>query len=149
MMSPKVPATLAAISLALHFGWEMLQGGLYEGMAAMPFSVSTGRCFRASIMDVIIMLTVYLVAAAAARSMSGPLLSLRFAVLFVVLGLLATAAIERWAIATGRWQYTPSMPTLWGIGLSPLLQWILIPTAAIAACRRLTTASVTRVEGGI
>lgn len=30
-------------------------------------------------------------------------------------------------VVTRTWAYSLSMPTLWGIGLSPILQWLLIP----------------------
>ena len=30
-------------------------------------------------------------------------------------------------VVTRTWAYSSLMPTLWGIGLSPVLQWVLIP----------------------
>lgn len=51
------------------------------------------------------------------------------------MGFAATAVIERWATAIGRWTYSDSMPTIAGIGVSPLLQWLVIPTLLLALAR--------------
>ena len=37
----------------------------------------------------------------------------------------------------GNWGYTASMPLIFGIGLSPLLQWLILPPAMVAAYRTL------------
>lgn len=47
--------------------------------------------------------------------------------------LIVTIAVERWALAVGRWRYAATMATIAGIGLSPLLQWIAIPLLILAA----------------
>jgi len=46
-------------------------------------------------------------------------------------GLSITVAIEKWAISVGRWQYKEAKPAIAGIGLLPLLQWIIIPTLIV------------------
>ncbi|REJ65747.1 MAG: hypothetical protein DWQ31_17585 [Planctomycetota bacterium] len=35
------------------------------------------------------------------------------------------------------WQYAPSMPVLFGIGLTPILQWLIIPPTVMLLMRRL------------
>ena len=50
-------------------------------------------------------------------------------------GLGVTIAIERWAIPAGRWQYREAMPTIAGIGLTPLLQWIAVSAAILVLVR--------------
>ena len=37
----------------------------------------------------------------------------------------------------GNWGYTASMPMIFGIGLSPLLQWLILPPAMVGAYRKL------------
>ena len=37
----------------------------------------------------------------------------------------------------GNWGYTASMPTVFGIGLSPLLQWLILPPVMVAVYRTL------------
>lgn len=66
---------------------------------------------------------------------------LRIGAVAVVFGLGYTAFSE-WmnAVANANWAYSEWMPVLpvVPIGLSPLLQWVLLPPAALALSRRLT-----------
>ncbi|MCI0539425.1 MAG: hypothetical protein L0Z50_29805 [Verrucomicrobiales bacterium] len=34
------------------------------------------------------------------------------------------------------WAYTPSMPTVYGVGLSPIAQWLVIPSLLVLLLRR-------------
>jgi hypothetical protein len=47
----------------------------------------------------------------------------------VVIGMMAFAAWSEWynVYRVGNWGYTPRMPTVFGIGLSPLLHWLILP----------------------
>lgn len=49
----------------------------------------------------------------------------------ILLGLVYTIYSE-WnnTIVTQNWAYAASMPRIWGIGLSPIAQWIIIPSFA-------------------
>ena len=61
------------------------------------------------------------------------------AVVAVVLGIAYTIYSERLnVLVLGSWAYAESMPVLpWlEVGLSPLLQWLLVPAAAFAWSRR-------------
>ena len=57
----------------------------------------------------------------------------RIGVLTVVLGVAYTLLSERLNMAHGNWAYSSWMPVLPGIevGLSPLIQWIVVPLAAL------------------
>lgn len=122
---------LAAVVLAayaFHFIWEMAQASLYEPMRQLPFWRATAWCARAAAWDVLISAAAYAAGAATARQvvwMHGAA-HLPFATYFAV-GMAVTVAIEKWAIAAGRWDYEEAMPTLGGIGLTPVLQWIVVP----------------------
>ncbi len=37
----------------------------------------------------------------------------------------------------GSWGYTASMPMIFGIGLTPLLQWLILPPMMVVAYRKL------------
>ena len=52
---------------------------------------------------------------------------------------LAYTVFSEWnnTVVTRSWSYSPWMPTLWGIGLSPVLQWLVIPTLAFWRLSRL------------
>nr|MDQ6881210.1 hypothetical protein [Pseudomonadota bacterium] len=61
--------------------------------------------------------------------------------IFLVLPIMATVAIERLALSghwMEHWSYSVLMPVvpLLGVGLSPLLQWIVVPPAVLWLVRR-------------
>lgn len=131
---------LVLSAYALHFAWEMAHAKWFATMSELPFWTATAWCARAALWDVAISAAAYLAAALAARNarwLRRPS-SLPIAV-YLPLGLVVTVAIERSALATGRWRYTPDMPTIAGIGLSPLLQWIVVPLLILAAARVFVT----------
>ena len=57
----------------------------------------------------------------------------------VVIGAMAFTAWSEWynVYRAGNWGYTASMPMIFGIGLSPLLQWLILPPAMVGAYRKL------------
>ena len=56
---------------------------------------------------------------------------------FSVLGLGYTIYSEWYNTTVSKtWQYAASMPELWGIGLSPILQWVVLPPAVVYLARR-------------
>jgi len=56
-----------------------------------------------------------------------------------VIGAMAFTAWSEWynVYRAGNWGYTASMPTIFGIALSPLLQWVILPPVMVAAYRML------------
>lgn len=129
-----------ALSAAGHILWEVLHVPLYtiwtEGTAAtIAFAVL--HCTGGDLLIATVSLAGALVVAG---SPSWP--SERFrAVAFLTLtfGLGYTVYSEWFNVSVrGAWGYSPRMPTLppFGTGLSPVLQWIAVPSAALAASRR-------------
>lgn len=55
----------------------------------------------------------------------------------VVVAALAVAGIESWARNTDRWTYADAMPTVAGLGLSPLVQLPLLGAPSAWAGRRI------------
>lgn len=126
----------AALNFVLNFIWEISQGPLYaaphDTHSRLKMTFYGLICLWASLGDVVITLISYLIAAGIARDFAWlmrPLKGRLFAPLAVWLisGLLITARLEHQAVATGRWAYGPLMPTIGGIGLAPLLQWVVVP----------------------
>ncbi len=121
---------------ALHFAWEMGHASLFTPMDRLPFWQATAWCARAAGWDVVISAAAYLAAALAARSVGWPDRCTPWPLaIYFFTGLAITIAIERWAVSTGRWEYREVMPNLGGIGLTPLLQWIVIPAVILAFVR--------------
>lgn len=62
----------------------------------------------------------------------------RVAIAATILGIAYTIYSERVNLESGGWAYSDAMPTVspFGTGLSPLLQWIVIPITGFALARR-------------
>jgi hypothetical protein len=133
---------LSAITLAtfaLHFAWEMGQMPLFTPMDRLPFWQGTAWCARAAGWDMVISAAAYLAAALAARTIQWPRQrSASPLAIYFLVGIGTTIAIELWALSVGRWQYREGMPTVAGVGLAPLTQWILIPAVIVLILRRTT-----------
>ena len=137
---------IGLVAYALHFAWEMAQGGLFEGMTRLPFWSATAWCARAAAWDVVISFASYAVAAVVARDVVWPNKPRAIPLaIYLVTGIAITIAVERWALDAGRWKYASEMPVIGGIGLSPLLQWIVVPIA-IAAVVRLVERRAERID---
>ena len=122
------------VTFALHFAWEMAQSSLFQQIQSMPFWRATAWCARATAGDLVIT-TIAFSAAAMSGGLHWPLIRRRLspALIFLTVGMLITIGYEIYAVSTGRWTYDEQMPQLSGIGVSPLLQWIVIPLLEIAA----------------
>ncbi len=135
--------TLAGFAFLLNFPWEIIQSPLFEGMASMPHGDAVRYCTRAAFGDAGIMVIAFWAVAATSRRSRGLLQqSGRMPIaIFVIIGVLISTAIEMRATSgrwPGGWTYTADMPVLWGVnvGLVPVLQWIILPPAAVLLTRR-------------
>ena len=132
---------LAACAFLFNFAWEMLQGGLFVGMVERPAWEATAMCLQASLGDAAMILIAYGAVSLASRDprwlVQGG--ALRMAV-YAVLAALQGLAMEWYSIGAGRWAYKEYLPVdpLIGIGLAPLLQWLLLPLLTLGIVRRST-----------
>lgn len=123
----------------LHFVWEMLQTPFFAEMAAMPHWPATLFCLKATIGDVAIGLAAFAGGALVERSRGWFLEPSPMAlIVYMLVGLAATVGLELHAVAQGRWSYSELMPVVPGlrVGVVPLLQWIVLPCAALFLLRR-------------
>jgi hypothetical protein len=96
-------------------------------------------CAVAALADVAIVLVGYWSIAAITRSRRWFLAPGYIALGgFVGIGVLVAIAIERLALTTGRWLYSDAMPIIpiFDVGLSPILQWLILPLLALWFARR-------------
>lgn len=133
---------LAVFALLLNFPWEVLQAPLFEGMAAAPHAAVISACLQATLGDAVIMLLAHASVAGVTRRRRWVLAPSRREVAgFVAVGVAHTALIE-WLATRGHWAqtwaYSSAMPLIPGIGvgLSPLLQWVVVPPIALWFARR-------------
>lgn len=127
----------AGVSLILHYPWEILQARFFANMLNLDFWEHARICFVGALGDVLIAAFAYVGAAVVAKNAHWPAARKKKAPFFVwiAIGQFITVAFEKYALATGRWVYGPNMPLLMGIGVSPILQWILIPTFSFVIFR--------------
>lgn len=128
---------LVGWGLPINFTWEMAQSPLYaDHGGGWPYVLWTR--FHCTLGDVLILLGAFWATAVAYRSRQWPWSGRATApLLFVGFGLAYTVWSE-WFNTRVReaWAYTAEMPTLFGIGLAPLAQWLIIPTLLVWGLRR-------------
>ncbi|GAB4175303.1 MAG: hypothetical protein OHK0026_16600 [Rhodocyclaceae bacterium] len=143
---PALVLAWAAIELALHLGWEVAQLPLYT-IAGDPDRIYVVRAvLHCTAGDVLIALTAYAVAAAALRETRWPLGRHWHGIALATVGALAYTVYSEWnnVQVQGNWAYREAMPRLFGLGLAPLAQWLLLPAAGVWLLRRMWFAGVRR-----
>jgi len=135
----KRSTTLALLVFALNFGWEMAQMNRFASMQGVPFGRTILLCARAALGDLVIFAVAFATAALVTRDLAWPVRNRRWAGVFVCLatGLLITVVYERHAVRSGLWTYDARMALLFGIGLAPIAQWLVVPAIALAIYRVL------------
>jgi hypothetical protein len=141
---------VALFAFLLNLPWELWQAPLFEGMAAAPHWDAVKVCSRAAVGDAVIALVAYIAVALVLRNRAwaaSP--TTPGTVRFTACGLVITAVIERLALDgvwIQGWSYSPLMPVVPGIGvgLSPLVQWFVLPPAVAWLVRRQLTSATQR-----
>lgn len=131
-------AALALFAFLLHFAWEMLQAPAYRAMPDARHWDAVQICLLATVGDVVLTLVAYAVIVAATRRRwwlgtptAGAIAG------FVGAGLVITVVVEWLSVYLWhRWAYAPGTPTLFGVGITPLLQWLLLPPLTLWLARQ-------------
>ncbi len=143
MHKPAVSTVMAraglwsALAFVFNLVWEIAHIRLYTIWAqADSFSVMWA-VLHCTLGDVLIALALFVLAGIVlwradwlfSRPWSGGLI--------VVLGAVSYTAWSEWfnVYRLGSWAYTENMPLFLGIGLSPLLQWLVLPPLMIVTQR--------------
>ena len=129
----------AALAFALNLTWEIAQVRLYSLWAEADGLTVAWSLFHCSLGDVLIALALFALAGMAIRRANWPASRPWTGGAIVVVGAMAFTAWSEWynVYRVGSWGYTASMPLIFGIGLSPLLQWLILPPVMVLAYRRL------------
>ncbi len=140
--------SVAFLAFCLHFVWEFLQVPTYAGMAELNHWSGVKVCTSATVGDVGFALTAFWITSLASHSrrwIAEPR-SWQIA-LFVAVGLGLTVGFEYYYTEVSlRWTYSDLMPVVppLGTGLSPLLQWLVVPLLVLSLTRRLVRTEATR-----
>ena len=112
-------------------------------MDSLTHSEATIQCTLAAFGDVVILLVAFWIISLIAKSRHWIIHPKTTQVIgFIAIGMIITVILEAIAIHVfDRWQYAAVMPTLpmIGTGLTPILQWLIIPTITLSRmrCRRI------------
>lgn len=132
--------SVVVFSFLLHFVWEFIQAPTYTDMATMNHWDGIKLCTSATFGDVGFALVAFAVVSLTSRSRAW----INFpeiwqTLLFMSVGILLTIGFEYYYTNISlRWTYSDLMPLVppFGTGLSPLLQWIVIPPLVVWLSRR-------------
>jgi len=129
---------MVVISFVFNLIWENLQMPLYAGYIETSFFGI--KCLLASMGDVIIFLSIYILIAMKNRKFLWFLnySKMNYIILFV-LGILVAVIVEKFALASGRWEYAYNMPIIpiVNVGLTPVLQMFTLSVATIGIIKLL------------
>ena len=132
---------VALLSFAFHFVWEFIQAPTYADMVERPHWDGIKLCTSATFGDVGFALTAFWITALLAKSRYWIAAPKPWQIgVFVAIGILLTVGFEYYYTQVSlRWTYSELMPLVppFGTGLSPLLQWLVIPSLVIWYCRLL------------
>jgi hypothetical protein len=128
-------ARAAGLATAGHFLWEAAQLPLYTlWRTGTPVAIAFAL-IHCTAGDILITTAMFVAAAALAWAFRWPPFGWRMVLTAIVLGAAYTTLSEWLNVEIRRnWSYTAAMPVLplIGTGLTPLLQWVIVPAMALA-----------------
>ena len=129
----------SALAFGLNLVWEIAHVRLYTLWYEADRMSIAWALVHCSLGDVAIALTLFALAGIALRQEDWPVFRPWAGGVIVVTGAMAFTAWSEWynVYQAGNWGYTASMPVIFGIGLTPLLQWLILPPLLTIAYRAL------------
>ncbi len=133
----KIVWSLFTISFILNFVWEVLQMAFYAktglGESGSFWSFLMIH-LSVSLLDALLILGIFLLTEPLARKVNW--------LLFLILLPLVQALIEYISVySLNLWEYAPAMPLVFGIGLTPLLQMLILPPLAVILTNKINQGS--------
>ena len=129
----------SALAFVLNLVWEVSHLGLYTIWREADGPRIAWAVFHCTLGDVAIALAMFTLTGIALWRADWPVSRAWTGGAIFVIGALAFTTWSEWynVYRAGSWGYAASMPTIFGIGLSPLLQWMILPAVMVGAYRRL------------
>lgn len=132
--------SIIIFSFLLHFVWEFWQAPTYAGMTELNHWEGIKLCTSATFGDVGFAITAYWATCIFAKNRLWFLKpSATQMSLYLGVGIALTIGFEYYYTNISlRWTYSELMPLIppFGTGLSPLLQWLTIPTIVLWLTKR-------------
>ncbi|MBS0336227.1 MAG: hypothetical protein JSS40_05335 [Proteobacteria bacterium] len=129
----------ATLAFASNLAWEIGHVRLYTLWMEADGPRIAWSVLHCSLGDVVIALAAYALAGVALRRADWPSSQPWSGGAIATACAVAYTAWSEWynVYRVAAWGYTPDMPTVYGIGLTPLLQWLVIPPALVITHRAL------------
>ena len=139
---PAKQAVRAAVAwslwlFALNLVWEFAQLPLYAISPKVEWPVLVYAVLHCTLGDAAIAFVAYLIAASLTRDPQWPIgRPMMGLAVVLVAGEVFTVWAEWYNVYVLRsWAYAAGMPTIRGIGVAPLAQWLVLPVLAVAILR--------------
>ena len=111
---------LALFIFVINIIWESLHYRLYVDLTRIPPAI---HILIASFADLFLIAFIFFINSIFNKSINWIENPKKLDYLVIIIsGIIISAGIESYSLSHGRWIYTELMPTIFGIGLSPLIQ---------------------------
>ena len=129
----------SVLAFSLNLAWEIAHVRLYTLWAEADVLGVAWALFHCTLGDVLIALGAFLLASIVLGRIDWPVSRHRAGGILVVASTMGYTSWSEWynVYRAGSWRYTELMPTVFDIGLSPLLQWLILPIVMVIAYRRI------------
>ena len=129
----------SALAFVLNLTWEIAHVRLYAIWIEADGLRIAWSVFHCSLGDVVIALAMFALAGIVLWRADWPASRPWAGCAIVVIGAMAYTVWSEWhnVYRAGSWGYAAGMPLIFGIGLSPLLQWLILPPMMVSAYRTL------------
>ena len=134
------PAVLwSALAFILNLAWEIAHVRLYTIWAEADGWRLAWALLHCTLGDVAIALVLFALAGIVLWRADWPASRPWTGSAIVAVGAIAYTVWSEWynVYRAGSWSYTASMPMIFGIGLTPLLQWLVLPPVMVGAFRTI------------
>ena len=123
-------ARYLAWATLLNLVWEVLQLPLYTIWSDAPAAEIAFAVLHCTAGDLLIATFSMLLALATAGTRGWPLRRFRPVAIGTILLGLGYTVYSEWhnTTVTHAWAYSAAMPTMLGVGLAPVAQWLLVPS---------------------
>ncbi len=128
----------SACAFVLNLAWEIAHVRLYTIWTEADGLRIAWSVFHCSAGDVMIALAMFALAGIVLWGADWPVSHPWAGGVIVVIGAMSYTVWSEWhnVYRAGNWGYAAGMPLILGIGLSPLLQWLILPPFMVLAYRK-------------